>query len=442
MNETELTKANKLFRKKKYIEALELYSKIVLDNPKMACFLDVNMNISKKRASAVSSCNSIERDSEEFTNGIFVGIASIPSRQLALKETIESLIHQVDNIGIYLDGYANIPEYLSHYGSKIRYIHSDDIDRDLGDAGKFLWAERHQGHYFTCDDDLIYPPDYIDRTITCIWSYSNPVVIGWHGSLILNPFKDFYDKDSRRVFSFRTPRSKNLNVHILGTGCLGFYTQHITVKLNDFETPNMADVYFALLAQKQRVPLIVIQHERDEIMEIKSSQDISIYKHSSNETSNSRQNTKKMQNFLVSNHRWNLNLPDHRLRIAIIGRFKINPKGGIFKSSRLLANSLTNLGHDIGEYCISDTKKLEALTVAQPFPDLVLAYAPDPQRPDFGALLDLITDLARKGSVCAINFSINSTHDRSKWIAEYVRVCNVEFDRPRYLWQLLQTLVL
>ncbi|MDY7055166.1 tetratricopeptide repeat protein, partial [Limnospira fusiformis] len=369
---------------------------------------------------------------DEYTM-VFVGIASIPQRVDSLKLTIESLINQVDKIGVFLDKYHVVPEYLKNYGERIEVVTSNQVDRDLGDAGKFFWVESHQGYYFTCDDDLIYPPDYIFRTISRIKSFGTPVVLGWHGSLIISPFTDYYDPKSRRVFTFSAPRPFESYVHILGTGCLGFHTSHICVKLSDFKTPNMADVYFSLLGQKQKVPFIVIKHLKGEIIEAENSQDISIWKHSSCNIEMSRQNTKAIQNRLVSQIDWKINYANRRLRILVVGRFRVNRKGGVFKSSQLLVEGLTQLGHEVKEVCISQSHEISLFIdeYANHPLDFALFYLPDPERPDFGNVIKQVELLASRGCVCAVNFSINLDPGRSKWISEKVRELNANFNYPR-----------
>lgn len=429
MINNDLACANNLLRSGQYEEALNYYSRLKESKPWLSDIIDFNINLCRKKIECLVELSHFQPKIR--TKGIYVGIASIPERESALCQTIQSLINQVDYIGVYLDGYQCTPKFLESFGKKVSCIHSSEVGRDLGDAGKFLWIENHDGYYFTCDDDLIYPNDYVSRTIECINSYKSAVVVGWHGSYIMEKFHNYYDKNSRRVLTFGSQRAKNTNVHILGTGCLGFNTSSINVKLEDFKTPNMADVYFAILGQVQRVPFILIKHERGEILEIEASQSVSINKHSASNIVGSRQNTKDIQNRLVKNQSWRLFRPDRSLRITIIGRYNTHQKGGIFKSSSLLAKHLRILGHKVDEICCSDTTKLTALKSGDAQSDFILAYAPDPKRPDFGELLDVISAQANKGVVCAVNFSINKVSERSKWIKDNILLFNKDFSAPR-----------
>ncbi|MGY8872678.1 MAG: hypothetical protein ACKVJE_19780, partial [Pseudomonadales bacterium] len=303
-----------------------------------------------------------------------------------------------------------------------------DFEVPIGDAGKFYWVDRVDGFYFTCDDDLIYPEDYIYRIKSRILKSEYPVVIGWHGSVFYTPFKDYYDNKSRRVFSFSAPRPYDTPVHVLGTGCLGFHTSHIKVSFSDFPTPNMADVYFAKLGQEQEIPFVVIKHMKSEIIEASDSQEFSIYQHSSNDVKESKHNTKLIQNEIVSSLKWHLHFIKKYLKILIIGRFNINAKGGVFKSSNLLVENLKKLGHSVDFCCLSE---INEFNFSKTNFDFSIIYAPDPDRPDFSDCLDKVKMLADNKCVCAVNFSFNLDLDRSEWIKNQLLKLNVAYDSPR-----------
>lgn len=357
---------------------------------------------------------------------VFVGIASIPQRVNCLEQTVKSLIEQVDGLGVFLDKYDSVPEFLKG-NEKITYKMSSDFSREIGDAGKFYWVDHFDGYYFTCDDDLIYPQDFVERITKKIQFYDYPVVVGWHGSLVLEPFINYYDKNSRRVFSFGAPRPYDTPVHILGTGCMGFHTRHIRVSFEDFKSPNMADIYFAVLGQEQKVPFIVIEHQRGEIYESDASQEFSIYQHSSKSIEGSRHNTKEKQNRIVSTTTWNVNYVKRSLRVLIVGRFKINIKGGVYKSSHLLKDGLESLGHKVDVCCLSELNQNEMNKKY----DFCLAYAPDPNRPDFGDCIDYIKKLAVSGCVCAVNFSFNLNRQRTEWIENKLWELSSSFKSPK-----------
>lgn len=230
----------------------------------------------------------------------FIGIASIPSRVKTLEKTIHSLLKQVDSIGVYLNGWDYIPEYLNN--DKITIVRSQD-NGDYGDAGKFYWIDNYEGYYFSCDDDIIYPDDYIEKTIKKIEENRRRAVIGFHGTIIKDDFKDYYSIHSRKVCHFNEYIEKDTTVHIIGTGTLGFHTSTIEVKFKDFITPNMADIYFARLGQNQKVKFIIQKHNSNVMYSLEDNSSIS---KSGINKDNSNYDTSNLQNEIIKSIDWKL----------------------------------------------------------------------------------------------------------------------------------------
>jgi glycosyltransferase involved in cell wall biosynthesis len=190
----------------------------------------------------------------------------------------------------------------------------------------------------------------------------------------------------------------------------------------------MADVYFAKLGQEQQIPFVVIKHSRNEIKEYPDSNQVSIYMHSRSDTKGSHHNTKIMQNMIVKSLNWQIHYPKKFLRILVIGRFKTNEKGGIFKSSYLLSKNLSSLGHKVETCCLTELNQFDfGLNCF----DFSIIYAPDPGRPDFANCIDKVKHLNRLGVVCAVNFSFNLNIERTQWIREQLDELNEEYKKPQ-----------
>jgi len=186
-----------------------------------------------------------------MNNKIIMSLASIPSRKDCLREVIKRVINQCDKINVYLNDYIDIPDFLKN--KKITVFQ----EKNIGDIGKFYNVEKEDGYYFTIDDDIIYPNDYTYRMIKFIQEHQNKIVTGVHGcTLNMNSMNNYY-KD-RSLIHFRHGLQKERRVQVIGTGTMAFHTSTINVKLNDFMYPNMADIWFSLLAQKQKIPMILI----------------------------------------------------------------------------------------------------------------------------------------------------------------------------------------
>ena len=189
---------------------------------------------------------------------IYVGLATMPSRINLLEDVIKKILPQVDGLGIYLNGFKAIPNFVQD--NKICCW----LDADMTDNGKFyylkhLYARNQIGYYLTIDDDLDYPEDYVQRMIFKIEQYGRGAAVGLHGTTYPK-FERAYDPE-RNVYHFRRELDRDRQVALIGTGTTGFHMSlfHNRFSLDDFQDPCMADINFATLCKRYEIPLVSIQ---------------------------------------------------------------------------------------------------------------------------------------------------------------------------------------
>jgi len=191
------------------------------------------------------------------TEKVIAGMATIIGRIESLKESIASLLPQVDKLYIRLNGYTSIPDCCKHH----KIIASIDVENSLGDAGKFLNLHE-SGFLFFCDDDLIYPPDYVKQFITAIESNNRKAIITIHGREFRNfPVHSYYHDNSNKISCLNTQLFEQY-LHVPGTGVTAFHSSTIKLSLADFKRSNMADIWLGIAAQKNKVPIIAIAHRK------------------------------------------------------------------------------------------------------------------------------------------------------------------------------------
>ena len=190
-----------------------------------------------------------------MVKNIIVGIATLPERVECLKDTINSLLPQVDKIIVGLNKYNNVPPFLNN--PKIEtYL----LDNSLGDAAKFYKVGDYtDSYYLTCDDDLIYPTNYVNYLITKCDEYQSPV--GLHGAIIKHPVTSMYS--SRTVFHCLGDVLSDTIVDYLGTGVLCFDTAKLKINISDFKSPNMADIWFGDILKKNKISPYVLKHNKN-----------------------------------------------------------------------------------------------------------------------------------------------------------------------------------
>lgn len=196
---------------------------------------------------------------------VTVGIATMPGREKSLKETLASLLPQVDNIYLTLNGFTSVPAWIRNP----KIVASVEPTNSLGDAAKFGYKAQ-KGYIFTCDDDLIYAPDYVKNMVCAIEKYNRKCVITIHGRRFMSmPVKSYYHCDAFVVRCLGS-LAKDLFMHIPGTGVSAWHSSAVKIKLSDFEVKNMSDIWMGVICQKQRVPVVAIEHVHGWVLESRS----------------------------------------------------------------------------------------------------------------------------------------------------------------------------
>ncbi len=113
-------------------------------------------------------------------------MATQPARIETALKTIDSIIDQVDVVRLYLNNFIDVPREFMH--EKIE-IH---IGKDLRSSGKCFWALNENEYYFTIDDDLIYPPTYVEDMLKKLNTYDDDIVLSLHGKVLKPKFHGKY----------------------------------------------------------------------------------------------------------------------------------------------------------------------------------------------------------------------------------------------------------
>jgi hypothetical protein len=189
---------------------------------------------------------------------VFVGVASIPSRESWLRMVVERLLPQARKIGVYLNGYDETPAFLDH--RRIVVARSQDYG-DLRDNGKFFFLNQSESRYYaTIDDDILYPTDYLKRLAGFLGSAGRLAAVGVHGAIYPYPIIDMFR--SRYLLHFEDPLSHVIPVHFLGTGTTMIDQVEWDLQFAEFGEPGMADVWFAAAASKRKASQFVVRRRR------------------------------------------------------------------------------------------------------------------------------------------------------------------------------------
>jgi hypothetical protein len=190
---------------------------------------------------------------------INVGIASVFDRQESLKNVLDSLTNQADNIYVVLNyGGQEAPEWINDF----KNVHWTISGNEFGANAKFTMADKVKGYFFSCDDDLIYPVNYIK--ITKFWINLYHCIITYHGKRYdgKRPIPSYRRSFTTNIRCLNTLK-ENTWVHVGGTGCMGFHTDDYIPGYNVVAHKNMADVFLAQDAYRKEVGILALAHDRD-----------------------------------------------------------------------------------------------------------------------------------------------------------------------------------
>lgn len=185
-----------------------------------------------------------------------------PNRLTALRQAVGSIRHQVDIVRICWNNYTAIPtgfEFAENYIPPI----------DLADNGKFVFRPTPNEIYFTCDDDILYPPNYIANTLPYLSAHP---IVTYHGRVLSQQGTHSYYRGGHLCYSYLSDVTAPIQVHVGGTGVMAIDTDVI-----DFESVSLSPIlHMSDLILSRAIaptPIICLPHSHGYFKAIKTGQD-------------------------------------------------------------------------------------------------------------------------------------------------------------------------
>jgi len=173
---------------------------------------------------------------------VVIGIATTGDRQEYLDNTIQSFKEQETDIEVILRVYDNSIESI-----------------DYTDNAKFRFLEEYKEpvYYFSCDDDIIYPSDYVSKTIEAIEKHK--CIVSYHGRILRGLNRSYYEGHTALACTQSFVQTKEIDV--CGTGVTAFRTDYFNpIEIYKAKDQCMSDLVFSLEATKQRKKIMHIGH--------------------------------------------------------------------------------------------------------------------------------------------------------------------------------------
>lgn len=239
-----------------------------------------------------------------------VGIATIPRREQSLERTIASIAPQADRIFVSLNDYRSPPVWLGGYPNVTATVRR----RNGGDAEKFAAIDDWGGFVVTCDDDLLYPPDYIATLLAGIDRHGRHHAAGFHGGKTLGFNGRPVAATHKQIRCLGDLAHDDLDVNVLGTGAMGFHTAHVPVWRDVFRHPNMADVHLACHARAFGIPMVALAHQAGWLKDIGDGP--GIYESNRGRDGSARDTTVQREHEM-NRHDWKTPPSRPRVRVSI-----------------------------------------------------------------------------------------------------------------------------
>jgi hypothetical protein len=189
-------------------------------------------------------------------------VAIIPTmlgRENVLVRAVESLVHQVDGLYIYINDYQDTPVEIASLPNA--YVLRG---ADRGSAARFCLGRHANGYLAFCDDDLLYPPDYVAYLKQKVDQYDRKCVITLHGKLLNPMMYSFFGLGHGRIrkgYPCLETVIGDHEVHMSGTGALMYHSDALDITEDDFKENNLDDAEFSILCQNRGVVQIVADHQ-------------------------------------------------------------------------------------------------------------------------------------------------------------------------------------
>jgi len=195
---------------------------------------------------------------------IYIGMAAQPRRFPNLEISVPILAKQCDKLWIVVnpedsktveEPTPQLPAVFDEFDNLEIIINS----KNLGDKEKFIGMQyQDKGYFFSIDDDILYPSDYVEKHIEFMFQIENWGITCVHAST----FSPFGNTDGfagkRKMYHFEWEQRALEKVLMPGTGTACYDVSTFKMLPEEQPTTNMADVWVACKAAQRGVPVYTI----------------------------------------------------------------------------------------------------------------------------------------------------------------------------------------
>jgi hypothetical protein len=186
---------------------------------------------------------------------IIVGMATTNQRARFAETAVESLVYQADEIIVY---------------------NNSNEAHDYTDNAKFhaLTLFNEPVYYFSCDDDILYPSDYVSTMVEAI--ERRGTIVTHHGRELLGLDRNYYR--GHKGFRCLDDNDKEQIIDVAGTGVTAFRTDYFNpTEIYKATDKRMSDLVFSLAAAKQGKQITILKHTKNWLKDLRVPESLSIH---------------------------------------------------------------------------------------------------------------------------------------------------------------------
>lgn len=172
-------------------------------------------------------------------------------RERCVPLSVASVAPQVDEFFLSLNDDARVP------GSTAQNVRVSRTRSD--DRAKFIHAPKWEGVFLTVDDDIIYPPGYVDALASRAAAWPE-VPVGFHGSILSGLHDDYYAEGARTILRYFADVAADRTVDVIGTGTMAFVPKAIGFDADWLTQRGVTDLEFSANLRDRGIRPVVLAH--------------------------------------------------------------------------------------------------------------------------------------------------------------------------------------
>lgn len=179
-------------------------------------------------------------------------LATMPDRVASLEKCLRSLRPQVDSLRVICHDVTEPPLIVREMAD----VWSCEPDR-YGSAAKLRWANEVDGLYLGCDDDVLYPSDYVETMLRWVRRWKGKAIACCHGR-VLSPRATSFTESQATGLAFAETQGMWLNY----PGALGIaFDTRLDIPAV-CPVKSCEEAWLAVWAQRAEVPIWLVPHAK------------------------------------------------------------------------------------------------------------------------------------------------------------------------------------